>query len=150
MLVCCSACRLTLFVLGGGRANLLHHLLAKELQNAQIQSRENLALYGTISNPNKPLDKQKLMFPELEGLNNLGKITLSEEAVNNLSQLSNLGLDKICFKDIRNFEDINEKWRFVKEEITKVIDEIAPVRKITLKNPNQFPWYDDDLIRLKH
>ena len=37
MLVCCSACRFSLFVLGGGRANLLHwhviHLLAKELHN---------------------------------------------------------------------------------------------------------------------
>lgn len=39
--------------------------------------------------------------------------------------------------------------RFVKE-ITKVIDEKEPVRKITLKNPNRFPWYNDDLKKLKH
>ncbi|CAF1118079.1 unnamed protein product [Brachionus calyciflorus] len=59
-------------------------------------------------------------------------------------------IDKIDFKKIRIFDDINDKWKFVKEELTKVIDEIAPIRKITLKNPNQFPWYDDDLLRLKH
>lgn len=84
-----------------GSSMFLDPSFAKELQNADNERRENLALYGTPYNPNKPISTSNSMFPELEGLNNLGKITLSEEAVNNLSQLSNLGLDKIDWSKIK-------------------------------------------------
>ncbi|CAF0989180.1 unnamed protein product [Brachionus calyciflorus] len=100
-----------------------------------------------------PFSDHQFVVAKLE-INKKLPIVLKEISCRNLSSENilkiNLGIDEICFKAIRNFDDINEKWKFVKEEITKVIDEIAPVRKITLKNPNQFPWYDDDLIRLKH
>ncbi|CAF0830513.1 unnamed protein product [Brachionus calyciflorus] len=59
-------------------------------------------------------------------------------------------IDDIDLKQMRNFKDINAKWMFLKSEITKIIDKVAPNRKISVKNNNQFPWYDDDLIRLKH
>ncbi|CAF0801056.1 unnamed protein product [Brachionus calyciflorus] len=79
---------------------------------------------------------------------------LKEISCRNLSSENllkiNSAIEKIDFKQIRIFDVINYKWKFVKEEITKVMDEIAPIRKITLKNPNQFAWYDDDLMRLKH
>ncbi len=84
-----------------GSSIFLDPSFAKQLQNADIEKRENLELYGVPYNPNKPIDNSKSMFPELEGLNNLGKITLSEEAVNNLSQLSNLGLDKIDWSKVK-------------------------------------------------
>ena len=64
-------------------------------------------------------------------------------------KINNL-IDRIDFRQLRNFNDINEKWMFIKIEIIKVIDKVAPIRKIVIKNNNQFPWYDDDLIRLKN
>ncbi|CAF1138942.1 unnamed protein product [Brachionus calyciflorus] len=67
----------------------------------------------------------------------------------NMLRINSL-IDKIDLKQIRNFDDINAKWMFLKSEITKIIDKVAPNRKISKKNNNQFPCYDDDLIRLKH
>ncbi|CAF0952944.1 unnamed protein product, partial [Brachionus calyciflorus] len=45
---------------------------------------------------------------------------------------------------------LNESENDIIKDFHDGIDEIAPIRKITLKNPNQFPWYDDDLLTLKH
>lgn len=79
---------------------------------------------------------------------------LKEYSCRNLSsenmQKINFLIDTINLQQMHTFDNINEKWNYVKNEITKIIDEVAPIRKIILKNPNQFPWYDDDLIRLKH
>ncbi|CAF1017571.1 unnamed protein product [Brachionus calyciflorus] len=59
-------------------------------------------------------------------------------------------IDEIDFKSIKNFSNIEEKWRFLKTEILKIIDQIAPKRKISFKSRNNFPWFDDELLRLKH
>ena len=67
----------------------------------------------------------------------------------NIEKINTL-IDEIDLKKIRIIENINDKWLFVKNEITKIIDNVAPTRKISIKNFNQFPWYDDDLLRLKH
>ncbi|RNA02458.1 RNA-directed DNA polymerase from mobile element jockey-like [Brachionus plicatilis] len=59
-------------------------------------------------------------------------------------------IDEIDFKQLRNLNDIDSKWMFLKNEITNILDKVAPLRKITLKNSNQFPWYDEELLKLKH
>ncbi|CAF1057954.1 unnamed protein product [Brachionus calyciflorus] len=67
----------------------------------------------------------------------------------NILKINSL-IEEIDFQQIRNYDDINEKWLYVKNKITEIIDYVAPLRKITVKNMNQFPWYDDYLIFLKH
>ena len=86
-----------------GSSIFLDPSFAKQLQNADIEKRDNLALYGVPYNPNKPIDNSNSMFPELENLFNVGKITLSDEAVKNLSQLSDFqtGLDKIDWSKVK-------------------------------------------------
>ncbi|CAF0891632.1 unnamed protein product [Brachionus calyciflorus] len=51
----------------------------------------------------------------------------------------NLLIEEIDFQQIRNYDDINEKWIYVKNKITEIIDYVLPLRKITVKNMNQFP-----------
>lgn len=81
--------------------------------------------------------------------NLLKQIECRNLSAENMLKINNL-IDQIDFRQLRNFNDINEKWMFIKIEIIKVIDKVAPIRKIVIKNNNQFPWYDDDLIRLKN
>ncbi|CAF0840875.1 unnamed protein product [Brachionus calyciflorus] len=59
-------------------------------------------------------------------------------------------IDAIDFKLIRNYQSVEEKWNFLKSEILKIIDNIAPKRRINVKSSNYFPWYDDELVKLKH
>ena len=59
-------------------------------------------------------------------------------------------IDEIDWSGFKNFSSIDEKWMFVKEKLIKIIENTATVRKISINMSSQFPWYDDDLICLKH
>lgn len=86
-----------------GSSPFLDPSYAKELQNAQREITENMALYGTPNNPNKPINSSNSMFPDLQNLFDFGKITLSEEANNNLNQFSTMktGLENIDWSKIK-------------------------------------------------
>ncbi|RNA03789.1 RNA-directed DNA polymerase from mobile element jockey-like [Brachionus plicatilis] len=59
-------------------------------------------------------------------------------------------IKKANFKSLQSLKTIEEKWHFVKGEILNVIDRIAPERIVKIKKSSYFPWYDDELIKLKH
>ncbi|CAF0837588.1 unnamed protein product [Brachionus calyciflorus] len=79
----------------------------------------------------------------------LKKIECRNLSAENMLKI-NKQIDEIDYKLIREYKDVDSKWMFVKNEVTKILDIVSPNRKINLKNFNQFPWYDDDLLRLKH
>jgi len=80
-----------------GSSPFLDPAFAKQLQDANRQSKENMALYGTPYNPNNRSDTSYTMFPELESF---GKITLSQEAVNSIANM-NTGLAGIDFSNLK-------------------------------------------------
>ncbi|CAF0822322.1 unnamed protein product [Brachionus calyciflorus] len=69
--------------------------------------------------------------------NSLKQIECRNLSADNILKINSL-IERIDFKPIRNFDNINEKWFYVKNEITKIMDYIAPLRKITLKMSTNF------------
>jgi hypothetical protein len=59
-------------------------------------------------------------------------------------------IEVIDYKPLKNLATIEQKWNYLKEVILKIIDAHAPKRKISLRFKSFFPWYDDELIKLKH
>ncbi|CAF1009815.1 unnamed protein product [Brachionus calyciflorus] len=59
-------------------------------------------------------------------------------------------IDNTEFKLLKESDTINDKWLNFKNIILKIVDQVAPLREISLKNINQFPWYDEELLRLRH
>ena len=59
-------------------------------------------------------------------------------------------VDSIDLKTLRNYNSIEEKWCYVRDRFLAIVDEIAPLREISINLSNQFPWYDEDLIIVKH
>ena len=59
-------------------------------------------------------------------------------------------IDEFDWSQFKNFKCVEEKWNFVKNNLLNLIDEIAPIRKLNINMSNQFPWYDEDLICVKH
>ena len=59
-------------------------------------------------------------------------------------------IEETDFKLLKEIDNIEEKWSFFKNVILKIVDDIAQIREISLKNINQFPWYDKELLKLKH
>jgi hypothetical protein len=75
-----------------GSSPFLDPAFAKELQDANRKAKENMALYGTITNPNE-INKFSALDLELQ---NIGKpnFTLSEQAIKELQNMNTgLGLD---------------------------------------------------------
>ncbi|CAF0965777.1 unnamed protein product [Brachionus calyciflorus] len=68
---------------------------------------------------------------------------------NSLREISSL-LDEDNFREMKNFKSIEEKWNYFKDTILKIIENVAPVRKINIKTSNRFPWDDDEIILAKH
>ena len=53
-------------------------------------------------------------------------------------------LRKINFPDYSNFKDINNTYSDFTEKVTSVIDEIAPIKEIRVKNNSQ-DWFDAEI-----
>ena len=53
-------------------------------------------------------------------------------------------LRKINFPDYQNFKDINDAYSDFTEKVTSVIDEIAPIKEILVKNNTQ-DWFDAEI-----
>ena len=53
-------------------------------------------------------------------------------------------LRKINFADYSNFKDINNAYSDFTEKVTSVIDEIAPIKEIRVKNNSQ-DWFDAEI-----
>ena len=53
-------------------------------------------------------------------------------------------LRKINFPDYSNFKDINNAYSDFTEKVTSVIDEIAPIKEIRVKNNSQ-DWFDAEI-----
>lgn len=81
----------------GGSSIFLDPAFTRELQDADRKAKENMALYGTITNPN-----EVSKFPTLDlELGNLGKpdFKLSEQGMKELDNMNKLlGLDFSNFK----------------------------------------------------
>ena len=54
------------------------------------------------------------------------------------------------FLDIDSITDTNMRWLELKTKISKIIDEIAPLREIKLQAREQCPWFDDELFESKY
>ena len=68
------------------------------------------------------------------------------EVLKNYSQTLFLDkLRKINFPDYSNFKDINDAYSDFTEKVTSVIDEIAPIKEIRIKNNSQ-NWFDTEII----
>ena len=77
------------------------------------------------------------------------KIICRNLCFENLTRISSL-VDEIEQKELKNFKTIDEKWCYVRDSFLSIINEVAPLREICVNVSNQFPWYDDDLIIVKH
>ena len=53
-------------------------------------------------------------------------------------------LRKVNFPDYSNFKDINNAYSDFTEKVTSVIDEIAPIKEIRVKNNSQ-DWFDAEI-----
>ena len=53
-------------------------------------------------------------------------------------------LRKINFPDYQNFKDVNDAYSDLTEKVTSVIDEIAPIKEIRVKNNSQ-DWSDAEI-----
>jgi hypothetical protein len=80
-----------------GSSPFLDPAFAKQLQDANREAKENMAIYGTPNNPNKPIDTSNYIIPELA---NFGKITLNQEAINSIANM-NTGLAGINFSNLK-------------------------------------------------
>jgi len=58
-----------------------------------------------------------------------------------LSQIDYLKIDKLY--------TANDKWEYLKTSILQKLDKIAPLKKVTMKSKNKFPWFDLELFRVK-
>ena len=59
-------------------------------------------------------------------------------SLQNYSQaLYQKNLRKINFPDYSNFKDINDAYSDFTEKVTSVIDEIAPLKEVRVKNNSQ-------------
>ncbi|CAF1085067.1 unnamed protein product [Brachionus calyciflorus] len=67
----------------------------------------------------------------------------------NLEKISNQ-IDSFDWKAIKDYKTVEEKWCFVRESMKNIIDLISPIREISIKMHNHFPWYDEELIILRH
>ena len=59
-------------------------------------------------------------------------------------------IENLDFKPLKEVHSIEEKWSLFKNILLKIVDDIARVREISLKNINQFLWYDEELLKLGH
>ena len=51
---------------------------------------------------------------------------------------------KINFPDFSNFKDIHDAYSDFTEKVTSVIDEIAPLKEVRVKNNSQ-DWFDAEI-----
>jgi hypothetical protein len=58
-------------------------------------------------------------------------------------------LKSVDFSKLDVIESPNDKWLYFKKSILSILDTIAPLKKVTLKPPNKFPWFDLELYRTK-
>jgi hypothetical protein len=58
-------------------------------------------------------------------------------------------LIKQDYSKIDKLYSSNEKWEYLKKLIITALDKIAPLKKITIKQQNKFPWFDLELYRSK-
>ena len=61
----------------------------------------------------------------------------------------NFIIDNYDFSDIRTISGSNNKWIWIKNILLTIIDSIAPIKKILLKNKRIFPWIDNELNHFK-
>ena len=61
----------------------------------------------------------------------------------------NFIIDNYDFSDIRTINGSNNKWILIKNILLTIIDSIAPIKKILLKNKRIFPWIDNELNHFK-
>ncbi|CAF0722117.1 unnamed protein product [Brachionus calyciflorus] len=57
---------------------------------------------------------------------------------------------KINFFCIAQIESVDQSWLAFKTKIQTIIDRYSPIQKITLKDNDLFPWFDDELLYIKH
>ncbi|RMZ97515.1 RNA-directed DNA polymerase from mobile element jockey-like, partial [Brachionus plicatilis] len=84
-----------------------------------------------------------------KSINSVNKVECRNLSASNMAQIC-LKIEEANFKQMREIESIEGKWTFFKDAILNIVDEIAPIRKISINSGNQFPWYDEDLFKLKH
>jgi hypothetical protein len=58
-------------------------------------------------------------------------------------------IDNYDFSDIKTISGSNNKWIWLKNILLAIIDSIAPIKKILLKNKRIFPWIDNELNHFK-
>ena len=56
---------------------------------------------------------------------------------------------KVDFAYLKELTDLNIRWDVFKSVINKIIDKIAPLRKINERKNNSVPWYDSELYRMQ-
>ena len=65
------------------------------------------------------------------------------DEINKLVQESDL-------KSIFSLDNVEQKWTLIKNELTKILNQIAPIKSVRLRNSNLFPWFDDELLLTRH
>ena len=71
--------------------------------------------------------------------------SLSEKNLKLMSEY----LSSADFSGITNHNSVNDKWEHVRKIFIEKLDKIAPLKKVTLKSENKFPWFDLELYKIK-
>jgi hypothetical protein len=55
----------------------------------------------------------------------------------------------IDFDKLTTEADIESTWTAIQKRIAKIIDHYAPLKRIVIKNKDQSPWVDKELMLVK-
>ena len=59
-------------------------------------------------------------------------------------------IEHIDFKSIYEYQNVNEKWIYLRDTINEIINKLAPIKTIKISANNPCPWFTSELYNLKY
>ena len=132
----------------------------KFMTNSNSEKNSSTLIDVLVHNKNLVTDTRVIDCPFSDHKFIVGAINIEKPKVSpqtfwsrNLSEKNLLKLESrlnnINFQEIDKFNCADSKWEFLKKEIVSKMDEVCPLKKVTSKPENKFPWFDLELYKVK-
>lgn len=82
-------------------------------------------------------------------MKNINAESSSSTLIESNLKLVETQLKLMDYSKIDDLKTANEKWEYIRNIILFKLDKIAPLKKVTMKSQNKFPWFDLELYRVK-